>query len=293
MCGRVEARRRLHADAGQGALPRNVPAAGRWDGPWLFPRPTQRQPGGSSAHPPRCHPCETWVPPRTFLGPPRRMCRSKPREMISALLPPHLKSKPSRTNSPPSPYRSLRTLWFLLPHRLTSSPATFSGVLLPVGLPFVSFLPLSNECACTRAAPCLLATIGANSLSSSPCLASFQIEGSTNVDGRGKSIWDDFSKIPGKTLDGRDGDVATDSYNRWREDLDLLVQYGVKSYRCVPLSRVLFSATATLYTYRFWPAGGARQFLYCLVSTHPTGRTQRSRERSRHQVVLGSDRRVA
>ncbi|GJE93439.1 glycoside hydrolase family 1 protein [Phanerochaete sordida] len=61
--------------------------------------------------------------------------------------------------------------------------------------------------------------------------ASFQIEGSTNVDGRGKSIWDDYSKLPGKTLDGRDGDVATDSYNRWREDLDLLVHYGVKSYR--------------------------------------------------------------
>ena len=37
--------------------------------------------------------------------------------------------------------------------------------------------------------------------------------------------------MPGKTLDGRDGDVATDSYNRWQEDLDLLVQYGVKSYR--------------------------------------------------------------
>ncbi|KAF7792028.1 hypothetical protein EIP86_003055 [Pleurotus ostreatoroseus] len=61
--------------------------------------------------------------------------------------------------------------------------------------------------------------------------ASFQIEGSTDADGRGKSIWDDFSRQPGKTLDGRNGDVATDSYNRWREDLDLLVQYGVKSYR--------------------------------------------------------------
>ena len=61
--------------------------------------------------------------------------------------------------------------------------------------------------------------------------ASFQIEGSTDVGGRGKSIWDDFSKIPGKTLDGRDGDVATDSFNRWKEDLDLLVSYGVKSYR--------------------------------------------------------------
>lgn len=63
--------------------------------------------------------------------------------------------------------------------------------------------------------------------------ASFQIEGSTNADGRGKSWWDDFAKLPGKTLDGRDGDVATDSYNRWEEDLDLLASYGVNSYRYV------------------------------------------------------------
>jgi len=61
--------------------------------------------------------------------------------------------------------------------------------------------------------------------------ASFQVEGSTNVDGRGKSIWDDFAKIPGKTLDGRNGDVATDSYRLWKEDLALLKEYGVKSYR--------------------------------------------------------------
>ncbi|KAG2123266.1 glycoside hydrolase family 1 protein [Suillus clintonianus] len=61
--------------------------------------------------------------------------------------------------------------------------------------------------------------------------ASFQIEGSTNVEGRGKSIWDDFSKQPGKTMDGKDGDVATDSYRLWREDIALLSKYGVKSYR--------------------------------------------------------------
>ncbi|KIY67180.1 glycoside hydrolase family 1 protein [Cylindrobasidium torrendii FP15055 ss-10] len=61
--------------------------------------------------------------------------------------------------------------------------------------------------------------------------ASFQIEGSTNVDGRGPSIWDEFSRTPGKTLDGKDGDHATESYRLWREDIALLKQYGVKSYR--------------------------------------------------------------
>ncbi|KAF9232851.1 glycoside hydrolase family 1 protein [Melanogaster broomeanus] len=70
--------------------------------------------------------------------------------------------------------------------------------------------------------------------------ASFQVEGSTNVDGRGKSIWDDFSKQPGKTLDGRDGDVATDSYRLWKEDIALLAQYGVKSYRfSISWSRII------------------------------------------------------
>ncbi|KAF8816111.1 glycoside hydrolase family 1 protein [Phlegmacium glaucopus] len=70
--------------------------------------------------------------------------------------------------------------------------------------------------------------------------ASFQIEGSTNVDGRGKSIWDDFSKMPGKTLDGRDGDVATDSYRLWKDDVALLSQYGVNAYRfSISWSRII------------------------------------------------------
>ncbi|KAJ7157223.1 beta-glucosidase 1B [Mycena filopes] len=61
--------------------------------------------------------------------------------------------------------------------------------------------------------------------------ASFQIEGSTNADGRGKSIWDDFSRLPGKTLDGLNGDDATNSYKLWRDDIALLAKYGVKTYR--------------------------------------------------------------
>ncbi|KAG1726234.1 glycoside hydrolase superfamily [Suillus lakei] len=32
-------------------------------------------------------------------------------------------------------------------------------------------------------------------------------------------------------MDGRDGDVANDSYRLWKEDFALLAQYGVKSYR--------------------------------------------------------------
>ncbi|KAF9652271.1 glycoside hydrolase family 1 protein [Thelephora ganbajun] len=61
--------------------------------------------------------------------------------------------------------------------------------------------------------------------------AAFQIEGSTDVGGRGKSIWDDFSRLPERTLDGKNGDVATDSYKRWKEDIALLRLYGVRAYR--------------------------------------------------------------
>jgi beta-glucosidase len=61
--------------------------------------------------------------------------------------------------------------------------------------------------------------------------SSYQIEGSTNVDGRGASIWDTFAKTPGKIKDGSNGDIACDSYRRWREDIALIKSLGLKSYR--------------------------------------------------------------
>ena len=61
--------------------------------------------------------------------------------------------------------------------------------------------------------------------------ASYQIEGAANEDGRCPSIWDTFSHTPGATLAGDTGDVATDSYHRWREDLALLKDLGVDAYR--------------------------------------------------------------
>ena len=50
--------------------------------------------------------------------------------------------------------------------------------------------------------------------------ASYQIEGSAAVDGRGISIWDTFSKTPGKVKNADNGDVACDHYNRFPEDID-------------------------------------------------------------------------
>lgn len=61
--------------------------------------------------------------------------------------------------------------------------------------------------------------------------ASYQIEGSTNVDGRGQSIWDTFSKTPGKVFNGDTGDVACDHFNRFAEDIAIMKDLGVKAYR--------------------------------------------------------------
>lgn len=61
--------------------------------------------------------------------------------------------------------------------------------------------------------------------------ASYQIEGGVQEGGRGETIWDRFSHIPGNVLHGDNGDLACDSYHRLKEDLDLLERLGVTSYR--------------------------------------------------------------
>ena len=49
--------------------------------------------------------------------------------------------------------------------------------------------------------------------------AAYQIEGAVAEGGRSPSIWDTFSHTPGRVRDGDTGDVATDHYHRWREDV--------------------------------------------------------------------------
>lgn len=61
--------------------------------------------------------------------------------------------------------------------------------------------------------------------------ASYQIEGGAKEDGRGPSIWDTFSHIPGKIHNNDTGDVADDDYHRYKEDVQLLKSLGAKIYR--------------------------------------------------------------
>jgi beta-glucosidase len=62
--------------------------------------------------------------------------------------------------------------------------------------------------------------------------SAYQIEGATNEDGRGESIWDRFAKSePTRIKDGSNGDVACDHYHRWREDIALMKELGMAAYR--------------------------------------------------------------
>jgi beta-glucosidase len=61
--------------------------------------------------------------------------------------------------------------------------------------------------------------------------SAYQIEGAVAEGGRGPSIWDTFSHTPGAVDNDDTGDEACDHYHRWREDLDLMVDLGIRSYR--------------------------------------------------------------
>ena len=61
--------------------------------------------------------------------------------------------------------------------------------------------------------------------------ASYQIEGAAAEDGRGLAVRDVFAKKSGAVFEGNTGDVACDHYHRYAEDVGLLKQLGVKSYR--------------------------------------------------------------
>jgi beta-glucosidase len=61
--------------------------------------------------------------------------------------------------------------------------------------------------------------------------SSYQVEGAVDVDGRAPSIWDTFTRQPGRIADGTNGDVAVDHYRRWPEDVALMARAGFDAYR--------------------------------------------------------------
>ena len=62
--------------------------------------------------------------------------------------------------------------------------------------------------------------------------ASYQIEGAAFEDGKGLSVWDVFSnKNPRAVKNGDTGNTACDHYHRFKEDVGIMSEIGVKAYR--------------------------------------------------------------
>ncbi|MEF7614122.1 GH1 family beta-glucosidase [Aquincola sp. MAHUQ-54] len=61
--------------------------------------------------------------------------------------------------------------------------------------------------------------------------SAYQIEGSPLADGAGPSIWQRFAQTPGRIANGDTGDIACDHFRRWREDVALMRDLGLTSYR--------------------------------------------------------------
>ncbi|XP_074562426.1 beta-glucosidase 16-like isoform X2 [Curcuma longa] len=93
----------------------------------------------------------------------------------------------------------------------------------------------------------LLSSVGCISRSDFPpsflmgtATSSYQIEGAYLEGNKSMNNWDIFSHIPGKIKDGRNGDIADDHYHRYMEDIELMHELGVNSYRfSISWSRVL------------------------------------------------------
>lgn len=77
--------------------------------------------------------------------------------------------------------------------------------------------------------------------------ASFQIEGGWDADGKGPGLWDGAFLPEGKVRSGHNGDVACDHYHLWQQDVQLMKELGLQSYRfSISWPRVLPEGTGEL-----------------------------------------------
>ncbi|MDG3085342.1 glycoside hydrolase family 1 protein [Vibrio hannami] len=77
--------------------------------------------------------------------------------------------------------------------------------------------------------------------------AAYQVEGAIAEDGKGATNWDEFVKIPGKTFEGTTGEVAVDHYHRYKEDIKLMSEMGLESYRfSISWARIIPNGTGEI-----------------------------------------------
>lgn len=74
--------------------------------------------------------------------------------------------------------------------------------------------------------------------------ASYQVEGAYAEDGKGENMWDRFTHANKKRLNGINGDIASDHYHRYQEDVKLMAEMGHNSYRfSISWNRILPEGT--------------------------------------------------
>lgn len=74
--------------------------------------------------------------------------------------------------------------------------------------------------------------------------AAFQTEGACYKDGKGQSIWDEFTTRKGKILNGETALTACDFYHRYQEDIDIVKQLNIPNFRfSISWTRILPEGT--------------------------------------------------
>ncbi|KAJ0733783.1 putative beta-glucosidase [Helianthus annuus] len=74
--------------------------------------------------------------------------------------------------------------------------------------------------------------------------SAFQFEGAVDEGNKGDSIWDTFSRIPGRILDFSNADQAVDQYHRFKTDIELMKDLGMDAYRfSISWSRIFPNGT--------------------------------------------------
>ena len=77
--------------------------------------------------------------------------------------------------------------------------------------------------------------------------SSYQIEGAWNEDGKGENVWDQICHNTKKVQNGDTGDTACDHYHRYKEDIQLMSELGLKAYRfSVSWPRIFPSGKGTI-----------------------------------------------
>jgi beta-glucosidase len=61
--------------------------------------------------------------------------------------------------------------------------------------------------------------------------SAYQIEGAVDAEGRGRSIWDTYTRLPNKIRDRSNGDRAVEHFQRYKEDIALMKELGTTAYR--------------------------------------------------------------